>query len=146
MIGTGAKVLGNGMEHLSVQGMRELDEPVPLTEVALDVPDRDAIRSLMDGALSRLAIARGHMERGAGAQTARHIRSTMAIIGTLQEALNAEEDTEAVSRLDALYDYIQGQLYHADVRNNPVALDEVVQLLATIRSYEEWLGLHGQGE
>lgn len=101
--------------------------------------------ALMEGALSRLAIARGHMQRGAIAQTAHHIQSTMAIIDTLQEALDNGDDAEAVSRLDALYDYMQGQLYQADVRNDPMVLDEVVRLLATIKSYEEWLGLHRQG-
>lgn len=102
--------------------------------------------ALMEGALSRLALAKGHMLRGTPAERARHIHSTMAIIGTLQDALSADEGSEAVSRLDALYDYMQGQLYHADACNDPAVLDEVVRLLSTIKGFDEWLGLHVKDE
>lgn len=98
--------------------------------------------ALMEGALNRLAIARRQLQRGANAKIADHIQSTMAIIGTLQKALSNGGDAEAASRLDALYDYMQGQLYSANARSDPLVLDEVVRLLSTVKSYEEWLELH----
>lgn len=113
----------------------------PPPETADNAPDPSWVLGVMEGALSRLVVARGHQDRGATAQTSHHIRSAMALIATLQETLAA--DGEAAGRLDALYDYMLGQLYQARSRNDSRALEEVTRLLTTIKSYEEWLILHG---
>lgn len=124
-------------------GAQEQEAQEIVSERPEEMPDCALVKALMEGALCRLSLARGHMERGASLQKAHHIQSIMAIIGTLQETLKEDEGDGSAGRLDDLYDYMRGQLYHANVRNDPVVLDEVADLLATIKSYKEWLGLHG---
>lgn len=99
-------------------------------------------RFLLEGALSRIAAARKQMLSGAPGRQARHIQWAMSIIATLQDALNMQDGGEAAGKLDALYDYVQGQLFHANRCNDTALLDEVARLVGTISGDEQWLGLH----
>jgi flagellar protein FliS len=92
------------------------------------------IEMLMDGALERLANAKGHIQRGEIAPKGEQIGKAMDIIGGLREGLNAEAGGEIAINLDNLYDYLQRRLLQANLNSDPAILDEVAGLLREIKN------------
>jgi len=88
---------------------------------------------LMAGALEKIAIAKGHMERQEIAQKGGHISWAISIIDGLRASLNLEAGGEIAQNLDDLYDYMTRRLARANVENNMDLLDEVASLLRTIK-------------
>ena len=98
---------------------------------------------LMDGALERIATARGLMANGTGgAERAQLLHRAVAIIDELRNSLNFKAG-ELAHNLDALYEYMCTRLMQASASNKPEWLDEVSRLLNEIRS--AWLQLPAQG-
>lgn len=110
--------------------------------VAVPRADEAPVTTLMEEALAKLATARTHMQSGEALQKNHHIQWAMSIIGTLQETLVHGRGGEAAGRLDALYDYMHGQLCRADRHDDAGLLDEVARLMVTIRRDQAWLALH----
>jgi flagellar protein FliS len=98
----------------------------------------------MDGALERIAAARGLMSHGAaGGEKANLLQRAIAIIDELRNSLNFKAGGELSHNLDALYEYMCMRLVQANASNKPEWLDEVSRLLNEIRS--AWLSLPAQG-
>jgi flagellar protein FliS len=93
---------------------------------------------LMDGALSRLAQARGCMDRDAKAARLVHLNKALAIVAELRACLDLSQG-EIAGNLDGLYDYMTRQLLKAHVDDGPEAIEEVARLLQEIRT--AWLHL-----
>ena len=91
------------------------------------------IQMLMNGALEKIAIAKGHMERGEISQKGGHISWAISIIDGLRASLNLETGGEIAQNLDDLYDYLTRRLARANIENNPDILDEVASLLRSIK-------------
>lgn len=89
---------------------------------------------LMDGALERLASARGALEHGQTEAKSRLIHRAVAIVEELRASLNLEAGGQVAANLADLYDYSGRQLVRANLENRPELLDEVSQLLREIRS------------
>ena len=91
---------------------------------------------LMEGALERMAQAKGAMARGDIAQKALLITKTIDIITGLRAGLREEntDDKEALRQLDSLYEYMTKQLTLANAKNDPELIDEVARLLITVKS------------
>jgi len=98
---------------------------------------------LMDGALDRIATARGLMVHGDVAEKAQLLQRAVAIIDELRNSLNLKAGGELSHNLDALYEYMCMRLVQANASNKPEWLDEVSRLLNEIRS--AWLALPAQG-
>ena len=99
---------------------------------------------LMDGALERIATARGLMSNGTGAaERAQLLHRAVAIIDELRNSLNFKAGGQVSHNLDALYEYMCTRLMQASASNKPEWLDEVSRLLNEIRS--AWLSLPAQG-
>lgn len=94
---------------------------------------------LMDGALERLARARGCMENGANGEKNQLLSSAVAIIDELRASLDLKNGGPIAANLDDLYDYMCRQLIKANLGNRPETVDEVMHLLNEIRS--AWLAL-----
>jgi flagellar protein FliS len=88
---------------------------------------------LMDGALERLAVARGCMERNEIGAKAQLINRTIQIIGELRGSLDIARGAEVAQNLDALYDYMIRRLLQASLKNSVEMLDEVGKLLRDVR-------------
>lgn len=101
--------------------------------VAADDPHR-LVLMLIDGALERLAMARGCLERGDIAQKAALLQRTVSIIAELRASLDLSRGGPLAANLDALYDYMERQLVRANSENRGAGLDEVSSLLNEIRS------------
>ncbi|MBS5840105.1 MULTISPECIES: flagellar export chaperone FliS [Pseudomonas] len=94
------------------------------------------IQMLMEGALERMAQAKGAMARGDIAQKALLITKAIDIITGLRAGLREEntDDKEALRQLDSLYEYMTKQLTLANAKNDPELIDEVARLLITVKS------------
>lgn len=97
---------------------------------------------LMDGALERIAQARGAIEHGALEAKAQLIHRTVAILDELRASLNFEAGGEIAANLGALYDYCSRQLMKANLENRRELLDEVAKLLREVRG--AWIALPAQ--
>lgn len=97
------------------------------------------IEICLAGALERVAIAKGAMQRGELGEKARRIASAVAIIEHLRLSLDAKAGGELARNLDQLYDYVIRRLTHANCTNETDALDEVTELIGQIKS--GWDGL-----
>jgi len=89
---------------------------------------------LMQGALERMAYAKGGMERKDFAFKAEHISRATAIIVTLRDTLDMEAGGEVSANLFNLYDYMVQRLVDASVQNSLKIMDEVINLLLPIKT------------
>jgi len=94
---------------------------------------------MMDGALERIATARGMMNHGGGAAKAQLLHRAVAIIDELRNCLDFKVGGELAKNLDSLYEYMCQRIMQANASNKPEWLDEVGRLLGEIRS--AWLQL-----
>jgi len=94
------------------------------------------IQMLMEGALDKITIAKGHVERGHMEQKSRHIGWAISIIGGLRSSLDMDAGGEIARNLEDLYDYMERRLTTANVENSAEMLDEVASLLRQIK--EAW--------
>ncbi|MDH5358619.1 MAG: flagellar export chaperone FliS [Gammaproteobacteria bacterium] len=102
------------------------------TELSYASPHR-IIQMLMEATLSKLATAKGCIERGEIAEKSRQITWAMNIIQGLRTSLDGEQGGEIAANLDALYEYMGRQLLEANVSNNTALLDEVSRLVTEIK-------------
>jgi flagellar secretion chaperone FliS len=89
---------------------------------------------LMDGALERIASARGAMEHGEMSSRNHMIHRAVDILQELRASLNLEAGGELATNMADLYDYSSQQLVRANAQNRPELLDEVGNLIREIRS------------
>jgi flagellar protein FliS len=94
---------------------------------------------LMDGALERMALARGYMERGQIAKKAQALYQCANIVNELRGALNLAAGGALALNLRDLYDYLLRQLLQANVANDANCIKEVSALLGEIRG--AWLAI-----
>lgn len=89
---------------------------------------------LMQGALENMAKAKGFIERGDYAGKSAVISKSMAIISSLQGSLDMEVGGEVSDNLWSLYDFMNSHLALASRENSIEKIDEVLDLLLTIKS------------
>ncbi|MCU7812024.1 MAG: flagellar export chaperone FliS [Candidatus Thiodiazotropha sp. (ex Notomyrtea botanica)] len=103
------------------------------SEVAFASPHR-LVQMLMEGALEKVATAKGHMSRKEYEAKGNHINWAISIIDGLRGSLNLEEGGEMANNLDSLYAYMVRRLAESNVSNEIAILDEVSSLLLEIKS------------
>ncbi len=91
------------------------------------------VQMLLGGALEKIAIAKGHLDRGNMVEKGRHIRWAVSIIEGLRTSLDMEQGGDIARNLQDLYDYMKRVLLEAHVSNNTLQLDEVSSLLREIK-------------
>ena len=106
---------------------------------AIEASPHRLIQMLMEGGLTRLAQARGAMERNQVALKGELISKAIGIIGGLREGLNLEQGGEVAQNLAALYDYSIRTLTEANLQNSQEKLDEVAKIFINIK--EGWDGI-----
>ena len=94
------------------------------------------VQMLMEGGLDRMAQAKGALSRGDIAQKGLMLGKAIDIIIGLRDGLQPDksENPEYVENLDALYVYMTNRLMQANVDNDASIIDEVAQLLITVKS------------
>lgn len=96
------------------------------------------IQMLLEGALDKIAIAKGHLKQENFSESSRHITWAVSIIEGLRMSLDLSQG-EIAKNLDALYDYMIRRLLDANLEKDPKALREVSKLLKEIK--EGWDGI-----
>ncbi len=109
---------------------------------AVDASPHRLIQMLMEGGLSRIAQARGAMDRGQVAMKGELIGKAIAIIGGLREGLDLEKGGEVAANLDRLYEYMVTRLFEANLHNTVAPLEEVAVLLRNVKSGWDAIALH----
>lgn len=105
------------------------------TQVGVDSADsHQLIVMLFDGALERIAIAKGAIERKGIEEKGQKIGHVISIVDGLRASLDKENGGEIAENLDNLYDYMQRQLLKANLNNDLGILTEVTDLLREIKS------------
>lgn len=107
-----------------------------------DASPHRLIQLLMEGGLSRLAQAKGAMERGQVALKGELLGKAIAIIGGLREGLDLRQGGELAANLDSLYEYMSSRLLQANRSNDVAIIDEVAGLLREVKS--GWDGIANQ--
>ena len=92
------------------------------------------INRMMQGALDRVAMARGHMRRDETAEKGEQIGRAIGLVDGLRACLDAEGGEAIAANLDTLYGYMLNRLMDANVKNDDTALTEVADLLSEIKS------------
>lgn len=92
------------------------------------------VQMLMEGALEKIAAAKGFMLHGQLNEKGRYISWAISIISGLQSSLDLEGGGEISRSLDDLYDYMVRRLGEAGAKNDPEILAEVSSLLVEIKS------------
>jgi len=106
-----------------------------LTHGAVAASDSHAlVLMLMDGAIERMSIAQGCLERGELVRKAKLLHSCVRLVTELRGSLNLKDGGELASNLSNLYDYIVRRLLVANASNDQRCIAESLSLLGEIRS------------
>ncbi len=92
------------------------------------------IQMLMEGALEKIAQAKGFMEGGDIPNKGRHISWAISIIDGLRISLDKDAGGDIAENLDSLYEYMTRRLVEANLRNDKSILEEVSGLIIEIKS------------
>lgn len=98
-----------------------------------DASPHRLIQMLFEGALERIAQAKGAMQQKQLARKGELLGKAINIVGGLQGSLNDREGGELAANLDSLYDYIIRRLTQANYENNLEYLDECGRLLGELK-------------
>ena len=102
------------------------------SEAAYANPHR-LVQMLMEGALDKVATAKGCIERNDLEGKSRQITWAMSIINGLRTSLDMEAGGAIAVNLDDLYDYMVRRLIDASAQNDAGALSEVIDLMREIK-------------
>lgn len=91
------------------------------------------IQMLFEGALKRIAFAKGAMQRKQIAEKGKFISQTIEIVGGLRASLDTENGGDIAANLESLYEYISRRLVTANLKNSEEILDEVTGLLLDVK-------------
>ncbi|MFL0797188.1 MAG: flagellar export chaperone FliS [Cellvibrionaceae bacterium] len=98
------------------------------------------IQMLFDGALERIAQAKGAMQQKNITLKGEKISSAINIVGGLKDNLDLETGGEVAENLASLYDYIQRRLMEAHSKNDPMILDEAAALIIEVSDAWKQIG------
>lgn len=116
----------------AVSAMKQYQQ-VSVHSGIMDASPHRLVQMLMEGALEKIALAKGNMANREIANKGENISKAIAIIGGLQSSLNKEAGGEIAENLGNLYDYMSHRLVIANLRNDESILDEIAGLLVEIK-------------
>ena len=104
-----------------------------------DADPHKLIQLLYNGALERINMAKARMQAKDFEGKGRLISKVIEIIGGLRGFLDFEKGGDLAARLESIYDYMERTLFEANAQNNIAKLDEVADLLRSIK--DGWDGI-----
>ncbi|MDO3385069.1 flagellar export chaperone FliS [Gilvimarinus sp. SDUM040013] len=118
-------------------------QQVNVQSSVVDASPHRLVQMLFEGALQRIAEAKGAMMRSDIALKGDKVSKAIKIVQGLQGSLNDNEGGELTANLDQLYDYVVRKLIEANRNDDPNSLDECGRLLAEIKT--AWDGIADTG-
>lgn len=94
------------------------------------------IQMLMNGALQKLAIGKGAIERKDLETKSESLTKALSIISALQEGLDMNVDSEVTVNMFDLYDYTKRQIIDAMATNNIESVDNSLMVMRNLK--EGW--------
>jgi flagellar protein FliS len=125
-------IINEGNQMNAVSAMKQYRQ-VSVNIGIMDASPHRLIQMLMEGALEKIALAKGNMAYNKIADKGENIGKAIAIIGGLQASLNKEAGGEIAENLSKLYHYMQERLVVANLHNDESILDEVASLMVEIK-------------
>lgn len=119
-------------------GARQYQKMNVETSVA-DATPHQLIAMLLEGLVSRLAMAKGFIQREDYEGKSKCLGSAITIVGALQDSLDMDKGGDIAVNLDRLYLYMIRRVFAAGVANDCDIIDEVIGLVKTIK--EGWDGI-----
>jgi len=92
------------------------------------------IQMLMEGAMERIAIAKGAMQQKNVALKGERISSAISIIEGLRASLDMNAGGDISANLESMYEYMTNRLLEANMNDDADILDEVADLMRKIKS------------
>lgn len=105
-----------------------------------DASPHQLIQMMLDGAVARVAAARGALDAGDLATKGELIGKAIGLVEGLRISLDVEKGGELGQNLLSLYEYMGRRLLEANLRNDGAILDEVASLLRELQSGWRELG------
>lgn len=118
------------MNHANLNAYRNVGA---YSQVEASTPHR-LIQLMLETTQTRIATARGCMERGQVAAKGENISKAIGLIDGLNVSLDLEQGGEIATNLREIYTYASRRLVEANLRNDPQLLDEVASLMREIKS------------
>ena len=100
----------------------------------MDASPHRLVQMLMEGALDKLATAKGCIERGDLEGKSRHVTWGISIVNGLRASLDLETGGSIAANLNDLYGYMTKRLFEATTSDDPEIVNEVISLLLEIKS------------
>lgn len=124
---------------------------VSLQTEVMEADPHKLIQLLLEGSLTRLAMAKSFIEQREVEKKNEKIGQVVEILGSLQESLDHERGGDISMNLERLYDYMSRRLFEANRLNDNDIITEVMGLLLEIKSGWEGIrdtyeDLKGQGK
>jgi flagellar protein FliS len=116
----------------AVSAMKQYQQ-VSVHSSIMDASPHRLVQMLMEGALEKIALAKGSMANKETASKGENISKGIAIIGGLKSSLDREVGGVLAENLSNLYDYMANRMVVANLRNDESILDEVAGLMAEIK-------------
>lgn len=120
------------------KGAKEYSQVSLHTEV-MEADPHKLIQLLLEGALTRLSLAKNFIDKGDVEAKNEKIGRTIDIICALQESLDHEKGGDVSVNLERLYDYMTRRLFDANRLNDIHIVNEVMSLLLEVKS--GWEGI-----
>jgi len=92
------------------------------------------VQMLLDGALEKIAVAKGLITHNETAKKGEAIGRAISIVSGLRSSLDISAGGEIAANLDNLYEYIERRLLEANLNNDVDILDEVLSLLREVKT------------
>lgn len=114
----------------AVQEYRRLE----LRHEIQDASPHRLVQMMMERVLTKIAVAKRHLERGTIAEKGQQISDAINLISGLQVSLNHEPYPRLTGDFDALYNYMARRLVESNLNNDASGLDEVADLMREIKT------------
>lgn len=116
----------------AISAMKQYQQ-VSVHSSIMDASPHRLVQILMEGALEKIALAKGNMANNEISGKGENISKAIAIIDGLQSSLNKEVGGALAENLSNLYDYMSHRLVVANLRNDESILDEIAGLMVDIK-------------
>lgn len=94
------------------------------------------IQMLMNGALQKLAVGKGAIEREDLPVKSENLTKALSIVAALQESLDLNVGGEVAGNMYDLYDYVKRQIIEAMTANTTDAVDNSLMVMRSLK--EGW--------
>lgn len=117
------------------KGLKAYNSVGVSNQAAMADPYR-VIQMLLQGALDKMAYAKGAIERKDHAEKAKNLTKSVAIVSALQGSLDMDVKADVTNNLFDLYSFVMDQLTDVSIDNDVEKLDQTMFVIRQIK--EGW--------